>query len=122
MNTVSVPPLLGGPADHDFTGSLGNLTKPSVMRGSALWKSGLGPPLWAIKVGRGPPPGAGALVGFGGGGGGAQPSISSDSPTPPANAPPAVRRRKERRLTCGLGTPGERIFELAFVGVPQLVE
>src|SRR5712691_4451636 len=54
MKTLSVPPAPGGPPLHALTGSLGKLLNPSVMRGSALWKSGFGPPLEARYVGNGP--------------------------------------------------------------------
>src|SRR5262249_35151452 len=129
MNTLRVPPLLGGPPLHDLTGSLGNRTKPSVMRGSELWKSGFGPPLDGIYVGSGPlapaAAGAGVAEGLGVGAAGAQACSSAVTPAPAARAVPVEIRINPRRVTMtstGLSSSRQCGLEFAFVTVPQLLE
>src|SRR5262245_3242910 len=108
MKTLSVPPEPGGGPLHDWTGSFGKRSNPSVMRGSELWYSGFGPAAGGMYVGRGPPAGAvapgGAAAGADGVLGGLHASSSSASPVPPAMAPVVLRRRKARRLR-SIGPP-----------------
>src|SRR5215207_2271768 len=91
------------------------------MRGSALTRSGLGPPVDGMYVGSGPelPAGAaaGAVAGLGVAGVCAHASSSSATPTPPA-----VRRRNRRLLGSSLVPRIELMLVLLLVRFPQSLE